>query len=570
MLEELEITNLGIIASASISLGPGLNVLTGETGAGKTMVLNSVQLLAGARGSSSFVKSGEVQCEVVSTFGVSANWISEFSNELSEKGVILDERSPLPHALIISRELTANGRGKVFLGGRHVPVGSITDITKSLIAVHGQAEQIRLRDPQEQLSLLDRAGGAERINQVHKYQVARKNWRALVKKRNSLVSDRTENSLRAHMLEAGIAEISEVAPQQGEDVELHSTLNVLRSSEGIRALIQSSREVLSAQEAGQPTVARQIAVAAKEVDQAAEHDPAVKPYVDRLNSALSEIIDIDAELGDYLRSLDADPLRLDAMEHRLATIKSLMKKFGPTIADIHEWDRKAREEIPTLIVSDQDLLQLENEIAKAKEELVGIGNLLTVARQKSAKELSRKIEKELKQLAMPRASISIEVNAQVDPSKWARSGADSINFLIATDGGGDLRPMGTSVSGGELSRLMLAIEVALASEHAIPTMIFDEVDAGIGGEVAVEVGRRLALLAKGVQVIVVTHLPQVAAFAQTHFVVQKVSESGNVSTTVTEVKGEERTREITRMLSGLPDSASGAVHAEELLALARG
>ena len=205
MIEELEITNLGIIANACLSFGPGLNVLTGETGAGKTMVLSSVQLLLGARGSAQYVMSGTSSCEVVSTFGVSTAWITKFHGDLAGKGAILDERESPPHGLIISRELTSQGRSKAFLGGKHVPVGSIADITNSLIAVHGQTDQIRLRDPQEQLVLLDRAGGPQRIAEVHEYQDARRHWRSLVKARNSLISHRDENTLKAQMLSLGLA-----------------------------------------------------------------------------------------------------------------------------------------------------------------------------------------------------------------------------------------------------------------------------------------------------------------------------------------------------------------------------
>lgn len=570
MLEELDITNLGIIAGASIPWGPGLNVITGETGAGKSMVLHSVQLLTGARASSTFVKSGATRCEVVATFGVSPEWCAEFGGELSDKGAILDERESLPPALIISRELTDQGRSKAFLGGRNTPVGGIAAIAQSLIAVHGQSEQIRLRDPQEQLILIDRAGGHDRINLLDSFQAARKKWRLLVKKRNSLIADRGENSLKAQMLAAGIHEIREVAPGMNEDNDLQNTLNILRSSEAIRALIESARDSLTERDSGAPAISQQLASVAKEIALAAEHDPDVKSFEDRVNSVLSEIIDIDAELADYIRALDADPVRLETMEQRLASIKSLMKKYGPSIQDIHEWSRKAKEQLPELDVSDEILAQLESDIANALKELVQLGNQLTAARQESASDLSRRIEQELRQLAMPRALISIQVLPHADPAQWTRSGADQIQFMIAADGGNEFRPMGSSVSGGELSRLMLAIEVALASESSVPTMIFDEVDAGIGGEVAVEVGRRLALLAERVQVIVVTHLPQVAAFAQSHFVVRKSTQSGDITTAVTEVKGEDRTREITRMLSGLTDSTSGAAHAEELLAMARG
>jgi DNA repair protein RecN (Recombination protein N) len=570
MIEELEITNLGIIANACLPFGPGLNVLTGETGAGKTMVLNSVQLLLGARGSAQYVMSGSSSCEVVSTFGVSTDWITKFHVDLADKGAILDERESPPHGLIISRELTSQGRSKAFLGGKHVPVGSIADITNSLIAVHGQTDQIRLRDPQEQLVLLDRAGGPQRIAEVHEYQDARRHWRSLVKARNSLISHRDENTLKAQMLSLGLAEINQVAPEIDEDTHLQATLNIMRSAEAIRYLIASARETLSERDTDQLSVTSQLAAVMKDVDSASEHDPGINTYVERLNSVVSEVIDIDAELADYVRALNADPARLEAMEQRLASIKVLMKKYGPSISDIHEWDRAAQEQLPQLKISDEDIAQLDSDIISAQKKLIELGDQLSASRQNSAIELAQKIEQELRQLAMPRARISIEVKSQSDPSKWARSGADVVEFTIAADGGDQFRPMGTTVSGGELSRLMLAIEVALSSEHAVPTMIFDEVDAGIGGEVAVQVGRRLAQLGERIQVIVVTHLPQVAAFAQTHFVVDKSSLSGQVTTTVTEVKGEERTREITRMLSGLPDSASGAAHAEELLEMARG
>lgn len=570
MIEELEISNLGIIANANLPFGPGLNVLTGETGAGKTMVLNSVQLLLGARGSAQYVMSGTSSCEVVSTFGVSTDWITKFHGELADKGAILDERETPPHGLIISRELTSQGRSKAFLGGKHVPVGSIVDITKSLIAVHGQTDQIRLRDPQEQLVLLDRAGGLQRIAEVHEFQAARKNWRSLVKARNSLIAHRDENTLKAQMLSLGLAEIHQVAPEIDEDTHLQATLNILRSAEAIRYLIASARETLTERDTDQSSVTSQLASVIKDVDSAIEHDPSIRTYLERLNSVVSEVIDIDAELADYVRALDADPARLELMEQRLASIKALMKKYGPSITDVHDWDRAAQEQLPQLRISDEDIAQLDSDILLAQKELTKLGNQLSTSRQNSAVELAQKIELELRQLAMPRARISIEVKSHSDPAKWGRSGADVIEFKIAADGGDQFRPMGTTVSGGELSRLMLAIEVALSSEHAVPTMIFDEVDAGIGGEVAVQVGRRLAQLGERVQVIVVTHLPQVAAFAQNHFVVHKSSLSGQVTTSVSEVKGEERTREITRMLSGLPDSASGAAHAEELLEMARG
>ncbi len=567
VLEELEITDLGIISRASLPLGPGFNVLTGETGAGKTMVLTSVQLITGARGSASVVASGASRCEVVATFGVDSHWASQHREELDERGALLDLREDASQGLIISRELNSLGRSKAFLGGKQVPLGVLSEFCDQLIAVHGQAEQSKLRDPNTQLDLLDRAGGPERTQQRERFRSARKTWRALVRRRQQLTTDRGDNELRAQMLELGLAEIAEVAPREGEDMDLRTTLSVMRHAEAIRAHVDSVRARLSQDSPNSPAITSAVAATMKELAQANELDPDLGVFQQRLGSILEELIDVDAELSDHARALNSDPHHLESMEQRLAAIKALMKKFGPHISDVLEWATQAERELPRLQFSDQDMEELDREIAQARTELVESASALTAARSVTAQELAQRVQAELVHLAMPHARIRIVLSSPDKPEAWPATGADTVEFTIAAHGNDDFRPLGSSVSGGELSRLMLALEVVLAEQDPVPTMIFDEVDAGIGGEVAVEVGRRLARLAEHLQVIVVTHLPQVAAFADRHFVVTKSADSGEVSTTLTEVAGENRIREITRMLSGLPDSSSGAAHAEELLAL---
>lgn len=573
MLEELEISNLGIISHALIPFGPGFNVVTGETGAGKSMVLNSVQLLKGARGSADLVAAKESQCEVVATFLVSPDWYEVHRTELEDRGAILDPRGDGEHAnppleLIISRDLLAQGRSKAFLGGKHVPVTGLSDIGAALIAVHGQAEQAKLRDPQEQLLLLDRAGGQERVGELERFRQARKKWRALVKRKRDLAANRGESLIRLGTLTAAITEIDEVEPSPGEEVDLQAHLAVQRSAESLRSLIETIRVLLTESEGAQLPTTQQLKAAHKEIVAASGLDPRLEVYGERIESVISEVIDIDAELADYSNSLNADPIQLDQMEQRFAAIKSLIKKYGPDIEAVLAWRADAAQQIADLQVSDEDLEQLDIEIEQALVELVARAGELTAARRKTAAKLGSLIERELHVLAMPNAKVRISVQAETEPMKWTRMGADSVEFLIAVHGESQFRAMGKSVSGGELSRLMLAVEVVLAHQDPVPTMIFDEVDAGIGGEVAVEVGRRLSRLAEHTQVIVVTHLPQVAAFAQRHFVVRKEQSTESVSTVITEVTGEDRTREITRMLSGLPDSTSGALHAQELLALA--
>jgi len=569
MIESLEIRNLGLIDVAEIEFCSGLNVITGETGAGKSMVLNSVNLLSGRRGGADLVTSGASTCHVTANFMVSDTWVNAHHQELQERGAELEPGvEETEFSLLVSREVTSLGRSKTFLGGRQVPLGALGDFGDSLIAIHGQAEQQLLRDPDSQRELIDRAGGEKLRQALAMYQEARTSWRSLRKRRQNLMASRSENELKLQVLQLGIAEIESVDPLNGEDAEIEAQLQVMRNSSDLRDATAHANEALGGSDAHPGGVIGGLEQALRELERARAMDPLLEPFVARLKSGISETLDIDAEISQYGINLEVDPAVLEALEQRYAAIKNLCKKYGPGISEVREWERVARLECEELLTTPEEFEQLDLDIENAGRALTAAGETLSVLRGETAKVIGVGIESELRELAMPHAQIRIDVQSESDLSKWTKFGADVVTFQIAAHEGAVYRPIGKSASGGELSRLMLAIEVVLAGKAPIPTMIFDEVDAGIGGAVAVEVGRRLARLAEFTQVIVVTHLPQVAAFAQRHFVVEKEESNSRVAARVAEVTGDARTREIARMLSGLSDSVSGAAHADELLALA--
>ncbi len=571
MLESLTISNLGIIASASIELDPGLTVLTGETGAGKSMILQSIGLLMGNRGSTELVLDSadraRVDCEV--KFARAAGplvlaLVEESGGECEE----IDNSGEL--SLLISREITHSGRGKIFLGGRQVPASVLRAVSENLIALHGQSDQVLLRDAARQLELLDRAGAQGVATAKTAYQLALRLYRTLRKEQDRLRASESDQKARVFVLEQGIDDIAELNVVAGEDDHAAQKISIMRNIDDISGSVGRAREVLSgANDTGRDensmSILEQFGVLAKFLEHAGELDTGLSPHLMRIRSATAEMSDLDADLARYLAALDADPQELADLEIRVSRLSAIKKKYGPSLTDVITWRDRAHIELEDLLSRDSRLEELDREISVAFTVMTQTAQVLTLARAMAARQLEASIESELGGLAMPFAQVKIELEIETDPQLWTRSGCDRAVFMLAAHQGAKFLPLSRSASGGELSRVMLAIEVALAGEDPVPTMIFDEVDAGIGGAVAVEVGRRLAALARHTQVIVVTHLPQVAAFADRHLVVEKIAAANSVQTSVVLVQGEERVREITRMLSGLPDSEHGGAHAVELL-----
>jgi len=573
MLESLTISNLGIIASASIELGPGLTVLTGETGAGKSMILQSIGLLMGNRGSTELVLDSadraRVDCEVKFTKAagpVVLALVEESGGECEE----IDDSGEL--SLLISREITHSGRGKIFLGGRQVPASVLRAVSENLITLHGQSDQVLLRDAARQLELLDRAGAQELATAKTAYQVALRDYRTLRKEQDRLRANESDQQARVFVLEQGIGDIAELNFVVGEDDHAAQKISVMRNIDDLNGSVGRARELLSGANDTGPegdsiSILEQFGELAKSLEHACELDTGLSPHLGRILSATADISDLDADLGRYLAALDADPQELANLEIRVSRLSAIKKKYGPALADVIIWHDRAHSELEGILSRDSRLEELDGEITAAFTGVTHNAHALTLARATAAKRLEAGIESELGGLAMPFAQVKIELEIETDPELWTRSGRDRTIFMLAAHEGAKFLPLSRSASGGELSRVMLAIEVALAGEDPAPTMIFDEVDAGIGGAVAVEVGRRLAALARHTQVIVVTHLPQVAAFADRHLVVEKIAAANSVQTSVVLVQGEERVHEITRMLSGLPDSEHGGAHALELLEL---
>lgn len=577
MLDSIDIKNLGIIETAELEFGPGLTVLTGETGAGKTMILSSIELVRGAKAAAELVGSHAEKCEVTAEFSVADSDFDNVQPVLSQVGATWDMHGDRA-ILLLGRDLAKTGRSKAYLGGRPVPAGQLSLAADSLVAIHGQSDQSLLREPAAQLAVLDRAGGESLKNKRQKFQESRDVYRKLVGELERFRSERYERELRREILERELAIYNEINPLEGEDSTIETTLGVLRNSSTLAEITDLVRgdlagETSLASASSLPSegtnVVALLARAAKELTRAQEFDPELALMEQRVTAALNDIVDIEADLADYAGRLDSDPETLESMEQRLSAISALRKKHGPELSDTIAWAKSARAELEELTVGDDHEQQLEERIRTARSELVKHATTLTKERRSVAATVSAGVQKELAALAMPEARFVIDVNAELDADKFTATGADQVLFSIAGHKGAPLLPVSKVASGGELSRIMLALEVVLAGDQPTPTMIFDEIDAGIGGSVAVEVGKRLAKLAQQTQVIVITHLPQVAAFASCHLVVAKEQKKNRMSLTVGEVTGADRLRELTRMLSGLPDSESGVAHAQELLTMAQ-
>jgi len=559
MLEEIRITSLGVIEEASARFGPGLTVITGETGAGKTMVLSGVGLLLGARADTGLVRPGSDALDVEASFAVPPE--SPVLRALEQVDARTDVEADGVHVVHASRSVSAQGRGRAVVGGRSVPVATLGEVCSYLIHVHGQAEQQRLRDEAWQRSLLDRYAGDDVVRALGDYRARRAAWREAIAAREEFEAGvRDADHAR---LERDLADFDAIAPREGEWEDLDRESRILVHA---TALHEHATRTLVALLGDDDTLgaAGSLGAAAKEIATAATLDPALASVAARIASLVDEVVDLGSEMQAYARSTDADPDRLDTVETRRRDIARLLKIHGPELADALAWADQARRTLAQIADLDAARAEMDARVAATRADLVAAATALTALRRASAASFARAVEAELSAVAMPQAALGVMVESADRPEDFGPAGADSVTLTLRAHPGAPERPLAKAASGGELSRVALAIEVVLTEQA--PTLIFDEVDAGIGGSVAVEVGRRLARLAERSQVIVVTHLAQVAAFATTHLVVEKEVRGDTTLTRVRPVSGDERVAELVRMLSGMEGSASGAEHARELLA----
>jgi len=569
MLEELRIRDLGVITDATLPLGPGLSVVTGETGAGKTMVVTAVGLLLGARSDAGAVRSGAKSATAEAVLKLDAGHPA--IARAVEAGADVEEFDGGAE-LILARRLGADGRSRAFLGGRAAPVGVLAEIGETLVVVHGQSDQIRLKGAAAQRGALDKFAGDSLAGPLATYQALYSHWKASQAELETLRSAARDRIREAESLEAALTEITNVDPQPGEDESLKAEAVKLANVEELRIAANTAHQALIAEDYGDAGDATTLVDAAKRtLEHVAEHDAELGSAAARLAEVGFLLNDIATELASYQAGLDSEgPERLAEIEDRRAALATLVRKYAPSIDEVLVWAENARGRFDELQDDSTRIEALDADVVRTEAELLKQAAAVSKIRGKAAKALSSRVSSELKALAMADATlvITLEAAGQLTPH-----GADEIAFLLQPHSGAPARPLGKGASGGELSRVMLAIEVVLAAVDPVPTFVFDEVDAGVGGGGAGENGRRLAMLARHVQVLVVTHLPQVAAFADQHITVTKTSvrgadggtATGFTSSDVRLLDGPERVRELARMLAGQEDSESAQAHAQELL-----
>lgn len=577
MIEELRISSLGVIDSSTLELGPGLTVITGETGAGKTMVVTALGLLLGGRADSGAVRAGARQARVEGL--VRTSDAPGLAPAVEDAGGTVEDDT-----VVLARNVSAEGRSRAFAGGAAVPVSTLAEIAEPLVAVHGQSDQHRLLKARTQREALDRFGALAELQA--RYAAIHDQLIATERDLAEVTASARERAREADLLRFGVDEVAAVAPQPGEDADLAAEETRLGHADTLRGAADQAREALSSDH-DSPDALGAIAAARALLESVRDHDPEAAALAGRAAEVSYLLSDLAADVASYATGLETDPVRLAAVSERRAALTALTRKYGDSVSAVLEWAETAATRLLDLDSTDEQIGQLAAAADGLRADLAAAGGALSTARTEAAMRLATAVSDELTLLAMPHAELSIrialrEVKGVPDTQRpadlievdgrwvrFGRSGFDDVEFLLAANSGSDPRPLHKGASGGELSRVMLAVEVCLAGTSPVPTFVFDEVDAGVGGAAAVEIGRRLATLAEGAQVLVVTHLPQVAAFADRHVLVEKASDGTVTSSGLVTLDDEGRERELSRMLAGLSESDTALAHARELLELAR-
>jgi DNA repair protein RecN (Recombination protein N) len=606
MLEEVRITGLGVIDDALLELSPGFTALTGETGAGKTMVVTGLGLLFGGRADPARVRTTTDRATVEGRLRVTQD--GKVAAQVEEAGGDLDEDG----TLVLTRTVSAEGRSRAFAGGRSVPVALLLTLADDLVAVHGQTDQQQLLKPGRQRDALDKYAGGELATVLSDYQRAYNRHRAVRDELTTLTTEARAREAEAESLRIGLTEVEKLSPVAGEAAELRAEEDRLSNADALQGAAALAHAALQGDPASGEEGADALTLlgqARQALDGVRQHDVELSGVADRLSEAAYLVSDVAAELASYLQSIDADPARLAAVQERRAALGRLIRAYGPggissqvsgfpaetpaavgakgtpgagaagdavgepaaepgepdEVAAVLDWARRAALRVAELEGDDDKIASLAEEEAALAAEVAELAGRLSELRQAAADRFAADVTAELAALAMPHARVTAVITELTEPGPY---GKDDVELRLAANPGAPALPLNKGASGGELSRVMLAIEVVFAGADPVPTFVFDEVDAGVGGKAAVEIGRRLAKLARLAQVIVVTHLPQVAAFADNHLVVAKSNDGLITSSGVIRLDHSGRVKELSRMLAGMEDSEYGQAHAAELLALA--
>ena len=557
MISELRISHLGVIAEAAVELDTGFTVVTGETGAGKTMFVSALSLLMGRKVGSGVVRKGAEKAEVEGIFtGVS----EPVRERIEEAGGSADDEA------IISRTVALKGRARATAGGRTVPISVLTDISSDLITLHGQSEQLRLKGAAQQRQLLDAAGGTALAEVAERYRAAFETWRETEARVSRIKDSTAARRERILWLRGCLEAIDKVRPEPGEDETLAAQSAKLGAAAEITRAVGAAHDLLLGSELDDAGAAVDLVhQAISTITDVEGSDKDLVTIREALGDAVLRLSDSAAELSNYLSGFDElGETSLEETEARRAELGTLAP-YGQDVAEVLDFETRSAAELAELEAEDRDLDGLDAELAEARETMEAAASALTEIRKATADEFSAAVSEELAALSMPKASVAFEISER-EPTTH---GADEVRLTFAAHESSLPDDIAKIASGGELSRVMLAIEVVRAASESIPTYVFDEVDAGVGGKAAVEIGRRLAKLARNAQVIVVTHLPQVAAWADTHVTIVKDDDAETVRSGVAELTDSERVVELSRMLAGMDDSASAKAHAAELLDNAR-
>lgn len=558
MIDQLSITNLGVISQAELRFSPGFTALTGETGAGKTMVLSSIELLLGQKSNPNLVRYGETELAVEGIF--TSALASTPAQTVIEAGGIVEEGE-----IILARTVRAKGRSRSHAGGRTVPSGILSKIGGELVTIHGQAEQLNLRTGSRQLALLDSYGQDGHQEVLKQFREKYHSWQQLKADLDQWENQQQAREMEVSRLQEGLGLQEKLQPYLGEEDELLRKIERLGNIEDLREAASRAYSYLSGSDGDGKDAASLVGAAVQALERGGQSDEELLQLAQGIRDASAIIMDISAEVGAYLSDLEADPGELDNSQSRLSQLRNAYRPYAKDLDSWLSWAEMARQKLTELSGPNNQGTRLREELEKTGSELQTLGTKITRNRHSLAKELQKKVAEELGGLQMQNAGFEIVVESSPNPSI---NGYDQVVFGLRQAKGAPVRPVAQGASGGELSRIMLALEVSLATRCLspdTPTFIFDEVDAGIGGQTALAVGERLARLAQHTQVIVVTHLPQVAAWADKQLVVTKTGNQAGVR----EVTGEEREAEIARMLAGKAQSKSALDHARELISSCR-
>ena len=560
MLLELAVENYAVIEKVRVRFHPGLNLLTGETGSGKSIVVDALGLLLGGRASPEMVRTGTDRARISGIFEIAES--PALANLLESAGIEMEDRE-----ILVEREIQNGGKSRGFVCNRPATALLLRELAVHLADIHGQHDQQQLFSPAVQCDMLDSfAASGDLADQVSD---AFHSWKRATSELQALDQNAQEKLRLADLWSFQLKEIEAVAPQAGEDAELENERRVLRNVVRLQELAGSAYAALYEDPASASALLSSVV---KRLDELARIDESAQEMLAQIQPATIALQETAYALSHYLGKLEADPARLDQVEDRLAALEKLKRKYGPAVENVLAFFEEARTNLAGVESADDRRGKLQKEVASLASTYEAAARKLSAKRKESARELGKRVEQELAALAMEKTRVEIRVVTNMDPAEWSERGADSVAFLIAPNVGEELKPLEKIASGGELSRVALALKTCTSvksSKNSVPrTLVFDEVDAGVGGSAAEAVGRRLKKLSAASQVICVTHLPQIAGFADHHYFVEKHSERDRTVSSIQELNPEARTREIGRMLSGERITQEALRHAEQLLKMA--